>query len=513
MNEPQQQDSLSAHPHAAGPDRRSVLKWGLLTGAVIAAPVGQASASLSALFLDKPVDSPPVPSFAAPLRIPPVLQPTESTDTTDFYDITQRVATVPILPGRPPTTVWAYNGIVPGPTIVQRQGRDVRVRMKNQLDAPGVATSTHLHGGDVPASSDGHPLDLVQPGSTKEYHYPGLHAPGLLWYHDHAIHTTGRNVYMGLAGNYVATSDAEDALPLPKGSFDVHLTIQDKFFLNDGSLVYPRHDDERPLQQGVFGDVILVNGTPKPFFRVARRKYRLRFLNGSNARVYRLKLSSGEPFAVIQTEGGFLPHPVVTSEVELAPSERLSVVVDFSRYPIGTRVVLQNTMDGVPGDPFDPAKTRQVMRFDVMEEATDDSFVPDDLLPLPEDMRPELSVATRTFEFARNGGQWTINGKPYDEQRIDAFPKLNTVEIWRFVNKGGGWWHPIHVHLVEFLPLSRTERPLQAYERGLKDTITLRSNEIATVAMRWNHFKGLYVMHCHNVEHEDFDMMANIKVV
>lgn len=491
-------------------DRRDLIRFGLLAGAAAAVPVGRASASVSEWFLEQPVDSPRVASFTVPLRIPPVLQPTRSDATTDYYEITQREASVQIIPGLRPTPVWTYNGVVPGPTIVQRQGRDVRVRQHNALKVP---VSTHLHGGDVPPTSDGHPLDLIQPGKYKDYYYPGLHAPAQLWYHDHSIHDTGRNVYLGLAGNYLVTSDAEDLLPLPKGQFDVPLTVQDKFFLADGSIVYPRHDALRPLDQGVFGDVILVNGTPKPFFRVARRKYRFRFLNGSNARVYRFKLSTGEPFTVVQTEGGFLPHPVSVPDFELASSERLSVVVDFSRYPVGSKIVLRNVMGDVPGDPFGEDKTREVMRFDVVSDAADPSRVPADLLPLPEDIRPEESVATRTFEFARNGGQWTINHKPYEERRIDAFPKLNTVEIWRFVNGGGGWWHPIHVHLVEFLALSRTGRGLQPYERGLKDTLLLRSNETVTVAMRWNHFKGLYVLHCHNVEHEDFDMMANIQVV
>jgi spore coat protein A, manganese oxidase len=495
---------------AVSPTRRNVIRFGLLAGAAAAVPVDRAAASLSQWFLEQPVDSPPVQSFAVPLRIPPVLLPTSSSATTDFYDITQRVARLQIVPGLAPTTVWAYNGIVPGPTIRQQQGRDVRVRQHNALSVP---VSTHLHGGDVPATSDGHPLDLVRPGGSKEYFYPGLHPAAPLWYHDHAVHDTGRNVYMGLAGNYFVTSAAEQALPLPKGQFDIPLTIQDKFFLNDGSIVYPRHDALRPLEHGVFGDVILVNGTPKPFLRVARRKYRFRLLNGSNARVYRLALSSGEPFIAIQTDGGMLPHPVATPEVELAPSERLSVVVDFSRYPIGTKVVLQNLMDDVPGDPFDRAKTREVMRFDVVADAADPSSIPADLLPLPDDIRPDQAVAKRTFEFARSDGRWLINGKPFDAQRIDAFPKLGTVEIWRFVNGGGGWWHPIHVHLVEFLVLGRTRRPLQPYERGPKDTILLRSKETATVAIRWNHFTGLYVMHCHNLEHEDFDMMANIQVI
>jgi len=485
------------------------MKFGLLASAAVAFPVERAAASLPQWFLEQPVDSPAVPSFAVPLRIPPVLRPVRSTATTDYYDITQRVVRQQVIPGLAPTTVWTYNGTMPGPTIRQRQDRDVRIRQHNSLSVP---VSTHLHGGDVPADSDGHPLDLIPPGGSKEYFYPGLHPAASLWYHDHSIHETGRNVYLGLAGNYLITDAAEQALPLPKPPFDMPLSIQDKFFLKDGSLVYPRHDALRPLDQGVFGDVILVNGVPKPFLRVARRKYLFRILNCSNARVYRLRLSTGEPFIATHSEGGLFPHPVRTQDIVLSPSERMGVVVDFSRYPIGTKVILENVMDEIPGDPFDEAKTRQVMRFDVVANAADPSSVPSDLVPLP-DIRPGQSVATRTFEFARNGGQWTINHKPYEKDRIDAFPKLGTTEIWRFVNKGGGWWHPIHVHLIEFLVLNRTRRPLEPYERGPKDTIFLRSNETATVAIKWNHFAGEYVMHCHNVEHEDYDMMTNIKVV
>lgn len=348
------------------PSRRDLLKFALLSGATAALPMGRAAASLSERLLHQAVDSPPVPSFAVPLRIPPVLTPTRSTATTDFYDITQQIARVQILPGLGPTTMWTYNGLVPGPTIIQRQGRDVRVRQHNALQVP---VSTHLHGGDVPADSDGHPLDLIPPGGSKEYFYPGLHPPAPLWYHDHAVHTTARNVYMGLAGIFTVTSDAEQRLPLPKAPFDIPLVVQDKFFLKDGSIVYPREDANRPLRQGVFGDVILVNGTPKPFLRVARRKYRFRFLNASNARVYRLALASGDPFVVVQTEGGFLPHPITTPDIVLSPSERISVVVDFSRYPVGSKVVLRNLMDEVPGDPFDPDKTREVMRFDVVADA------------------------------------------------------------------------------------------------------------------------------------------------
>ena len=488
--------------------RRELIKLGLLTAA--GAAVFPAGRVLADILLDRHLDSPPVRSFQVPLRIPPVLAPVRRDATTDYYTVTQQVANIPILPGHPPTRMWTYNGVVPGPTIVQRQGRNVRVTQRNQLPEP---VSVHLHGGDVPASSDGHPADLIPPGGSRDYFYPGLHGPAPLWYHDHSLHTTGRNVYMGLAGMFPITNAAEGALPLPKGRYDVPLIIQDKFFLPNGQIAYPRHDLDRPMRQGVFGDVILVNGRPKPFLRVARRRYRFRVLNGSNARVYRLRLSVSLPFTVIQSEGGFLPRPVDTQDIVIAPSERYSFILDFGRLPLGSRVVLRNMMDEVPGDPYDEGKTREIMRFDVTADATDPSSVPAVLPAAGEAVRPELSAATRTWEFARNGGQWTINHKPWDINRIDARPRLGTTEIWRFINRGGGWWHPIHVHLIEFQVLNRTRRPLAPYERGPKDTILLRGNETAEVAMKWEHFPGRYVMHCHNVEHEDHDMMTQFEVV
>jgi spore coat protein A, manganese oxidase len=488
--------------------RRDILRLGLVAGVGAAAfPVTR---TLADILLDEHLDSPPVAPFRVPLRIPPVLRPTRSDSTTDFYDVTQQVASVPILPGLPPTRMWSYNGRVPGPTIVQRQGRTVRVTQRNRLPVP---VSVHLHGGDVPADSDGHPADLIPPGGAREYIYPGKHGPANLWYHDHAIHNTGRNVYMGLAALFPVTSDAEEALPLPKGQFDVPLIIQDKFFLPDAQIAYPRHDAEEPMRQGVFGDVILVNGTPKPFFRVARRRYRFRLLNGSNARVYRLRFSVDLPFTVIQSEGGFLPHPIQTREIEIAPSERYAVIVDFGRLPLGSKVVLRNVMQDMPGDPYDEGKTRDVMRFDVTTTASDPTSIPADLPPARELPNPRQAVATRTWVFARNGGEWTINDKPWDINRIDARPRLGTTEIWRFINKSGGWWHPIHVHLIEFAILSRTRRPLAPYELGPKDTVLLRDNEEAAVAMRWESFPGRYVMHCHNLEHEDHDMMTQFEVL
>jgi Multicopper oxidase len=165
------------------PTRRDLLKIALLSGATAALPVGRATAKLSERLLQQAVDS------------PPVLQPTRSTATTDFYDITQQLASVQILPGLGPTTMWTYNGLVPGPTIIQRQGRDVRsasTTPSRSRSAPTCTAATSR------PTATGTRWTLIPPDGSQEYFYPGLHAPANLRYHDHAVHQTGRNVYMGL---------------------------------------------------------------------------------------------------------------------------------------------------------------------------------------------------------------------------------------------------------------------------------------------------------------------------
>ena len=119
--------------------------------------------------------------------------------------------------------------------MLVRRGRNAVVRQRNGLTA---GMTVHLHGGHVPASSDGHPMDLIAPGGFKDYFYPNTQLPATLWYHDHAMDATATNVYRGLAGFYIISDDLEDELPLPKGRFEVPLVIQDRSFNTDGSLLY-----------------------------------------------------------------------------------------------------------------------------------------------------------------------------------------------------------------------------------------------------------------------------------
>jgi spore coat protein A, manganese oxidase len=216
---------------------------------------------------------------------------------------------------------------------------------------------------------------------------------------------------------------------------------------------------------------------------------------------------------VIGSDGGFLEHPVQTQSLFLAEAERYDVVVDFAKYPIGTQVVLRNTIAPDPfGDPVPPEKIREVMRFDVVADASSDFDIPPNLGPGPIANAAD-AVLTRDWEFERRHGAWVVNDELFAPDRIDAFPRLGTTEIWRFVNKSGGWLHPIHPHLVEFRMLDRNGRPPKPYETGPKDVVALGPNETIRVAMKFVDFRGTYVFHCHNIEHEDHDMMTQFQVV
>ncbi|WP_307848791.1 multicopper oxidase family protein [Microbispora oryzae] len=392
----------------------------------------------------------------------------------------------------------------------------------------------HLHGGHTPADSDGYPIDLVLPTSgaapadhampvmadmadmadmvrdvatgERAYTYPMNQRAATLWYHDHRMGHTGLNVWRGLAGFHLVHDDESDALPLPRGERDIPLMIVDRSFAADGSFRYPVSAGgvADAYMNGVLGDVILVNGAPWPVARTDPARYRLRLLNASNARRYRLELDpqppGGSALVQIGSDGGLLDRPVGHDALEIAPGERFDVVVDFSRYRPGTKVRLVNRL-GSGG-------TAEVMRFDVTgRDRGDDSAIPGRLSAGAVRLTPQRAVATRTFSFRqRRDGTWTINDLAYRPGRALARPKLGTVEIWRFVTD---FHHPVHLHLDPFQVLSRNGREPGPYDSGWKDTVDVRPSEAVEVLTRFTDYQGAFLLHCHNLEHEDMAMMAD----
>jgi spore coat protein A, manganese oxidase len=499
-------------------NRRDLLKLGVFGSAALMLPAERVARTRLAIANRIPASRLPRP-FTVPFTVPPVLQPVRTDETTDYYELTQMQASAEILPGLR-TDIWGYNGITPGPTIRARRDRPTVVRQLNRL--PDVHptlrytpyTSTHLHGSPSLPQYDGYASDITNPGQFKDYRYPNTHEASSLWYHDHAVHITAPNAYMGLAAFYLIADEIEDALPIPHGRYDVPVVIRDALFTKSGQLIF----DDRG-ESSLFGDVILVNGRPWPVMQVERRKYRFRLLNASVSRSYRWALSTGDPFTIIATDGGLMPAPQQTATFRHGAAERYSIVIDFAKYRIGQRIVLRNL--SLP-DNIDFDTTDVAMAFDVVADPTDkaDNEVPAELNPDNPVMQLEPSMARRTrlLDFERQGGEWTVSRLTWEDvinsgfRDVIANPGLNDVEIWELRNKSGGWFHPVHIHLIDFRILDRNGRPPFAYELGPKDTVYVGENETVRVIARFGPHLGRYMMHCHNLVHEDHDMMVQFEV-
>ncbi|HEX2175210.1 MAG TPA: multicopper oxidase domain-containing protein [Nocardioidaceae bacterium] len=506
--------------------RRDVLKIGGLgmLGAVggVGLPWGAGLGAKSASELDP--SRMPTP-FGTEFTRPPVLRPSRSIRGADgvwvdHYSVTERTGSAALVAGAR-TPVWGYEGLAPGPTVNTRQGRRSVFRVRNQLPRrhPSLGyegpTSVHLHGSASLPQYDGYASDVTPSGFYKDYHYPNAQRARTLWYHDHGVHHTATNAYFGLFAQYHLHDRAETEL-LPQGEFDVPLTVADAMFAADGSLAY---DDNST--SGLWGDVILVNGRPWPVMKVKRRVYRFRVLNASISRSYRFALDNGDPVTVVATDGGLMPRARQVGEWRHSSAERYEVLIDFRKYRPGQRVVLRNLSNR---NNVDYDHTDKVMAFDVTDEpfSTRDAtwnrlpqvLQTSDAMTLTEPM----ARRTRRLQLERKNSLWTINGKTWDDvvrsgyQDVIADPDVGDVEIWELENRSGGWFHPLHIHLVDFRILDRNGRPPFDYERGPKDVAYVGENETVRVIMRFGPHRGRYMVHCHNLPHEDHDMMTQFSV-
>lgn len=489
--------------------------------------------------------------FVDPLPLPAVAQPVSGVPGgAAEYEIALVEVQQQLHRDLPPTTVWAYGGTYPGPTLEAWRGEPVRVRWISDLrDGGGVLrtehllpvdtclhgpnsegnaprTVVHLHGGHVAPESDGYPEDTILPGEDQLFEYPNEQLPATLWYHDHALGITRLNVWLGLAGFYLIRDAFEAALNLPAGPYEIPLAIQDRSFHPDGSFAYPALWEEH-----VHGDVMLVNGKVWPYHPVLRGKYRFRILNGCNSRTLALSLSpsTGVSFQQIGGDGGLLPAPVALNTLTLQPGERADVIVDFSFYAPGTEVLLLNSAPAPypNGDP--DSIVPNVMKFIVQSGTGHTAPVPASLRPR-EDLLESAAVEQREFRLAKaqddpcTGFRWLINGMGW--HHVSEFPVLDTIEVWSFVNQSSVS-HPMHMHLVMFQVLDRQDFvlvgndvvpsgppiPPRPGESGWKDTVDAPPNQITRVIARFERYPGRYAYHCHILEHEDHEMMRQFEAL
>jgi FtsP/CotA-like multicopper oxidase with cupredoxin domain len=299
--------------------------------------------------------------------------------------------------------------------------------------------------------------------------------------------------------------------------------FQDKAFDSSGYLAFDQFNSD-----GILGNKFCVNGKIQPQFSVERRKYRFRYLSGGPSRIYEFYLTNAagvnQDFVRISNDGNLYERPLTTKKMLLGVAERGDIIIDFSKYPIGTKLYVVNRMDQTNGRGPDKGAARdangllisagvQVLRFDIDREppVPDMSQIPSHLRELPPINLAEV-VTTRTFEFNKSNGGWTVNGKLFDVTVATAQPKQGTAEIWE-LNGAGDWWHPIHIHFEEGRILSRNGLPPEPYEAGRKDVYLLKPGDKVRVFMRFRDFLGKYMMHCHNLIHEDHAMMIRWDIV
>jgi FtsP/CotA-like multicopper oxidase with cupredoxin domain len=482
-----------------------------------------------------------------------------------------------------PERFWTFDGTAVPKLVKARYGEPMLFRHWNRLP-PNEANggfgrntiTTHFHNGHTPAESDGFAGAFFWPGQFYDYRWPFalaghdtintgatdrraggpaddggiVQVPGdwretqsTMWFHDHMIDFTSQNVYKGNASVlnlYSSLDRGNEALDdgvnlrLPSGTerawgnteYDVNLVLADKALDPSGQMYFDIFNFD-----GFLGDMMTVNAAYKPYLEVERRKYRFRILNASVARFFKLALSDASRFHWIANDGNLLTHPLVLNQTDqLGIAERVDLVIDFSRYPVGAKVSLVNLTEhddgrgpkrdcsiaeALSGKSPDPC-VGKFLEFRVARNPSrpDLSRVPSRLVELPE-RKPV--VRERVFEFGRSGGTdetpWTIrvddgDGFGADVRRVSVAPRPGTAEIWHLVNSGGGWDHPVHIHFEEGQTLARNGNLPPPWERfGRKDVWRLRENGTVSVYLQFREFTGSYVEHCHNTTHEDRAML------
>lgn len=458
----------------------------------------------------------------APLVLPPVVRP-------DDLVLTARARMVEIAPGMR-VEAWSTGDGPVGPTIRTRTGDIARIRLENALAEP---TILHWHGLRVPEAADGHPRLAIAPGAGYAYEFPVIDRAGTYWYHAHPHHRTGIQAYRGMAGLLLVGDAAEDALGLPQGDFEIPLLIQDRRIGNDGTFVYEPVMHEQ--MEGFFGDTPFGNGIRLPSLSVATTMYRLRIVNGTTSRILRLALSNGQAMTLIGNDGGLLPAAVSVRSVDLGTGERADLLVDFSRLAVGSQVALLSAafesparMGGMGGmgmgrgmmgmgrmgaGGVPQGGELRLVEFEVTRATKAETWRP---APLPEIARldPARATRTRTFRFASAMMQHSINGRTFDMSRIDETVRFGDTEIWTFINDSP-FPHPVHMHEVQFQVIERTggRGRVLPWESGYKDTVLVFPGERVSVIAEFDRYRGRFLMHCHNLVHEDMGMMLNYEIV
>jgi FtsP/CotA-like multicopper oxidase with cupredoxin domain len=449
----------------------------------------------------------------------------------------------------PADTLQTIPGSYLGPVIRLRRGQRVRVRIANQLPESSVV---HWHGLDVPEIADGHPRLAIDQGREYIVEFEVTNRAGTYWYHPHPHMRTGAQVYQGLAGLLLVQDDEEDTLALPSGETELLCVIQDRRFDARNQLVF-HGGDMMEMMNGFLGDRVIVNGRPQPTTEVDAAWHRVRLVNASNARIYKLAWSRDAQMAVIGGDGGLLETPLHQQALTLAPGQRADLVLDLTGLAAGTEVHLESQafaeadaglvgtmgmrgrgMTGMRGrgmgGPMGGTSTvpngtpLHVLTLRTRARKGPAFRVPERLSSLGAEwsLRADAPIRRVPLTFMRM--EWSLDGRTFAMGDVDPEETVaaGSTQIWEFENlanpMGMEAAHPIHMHGRQFRVIDRTggraTNTLRAgiADGGWRDTVLVLPGETVRVQVTFTHHPGLYLYHCHILEHEDMGMMRNFRV-
>ncbi len=463
-------------------------------------------------------------SMYNPLPIPPLLEATPR-DGVGHYQLEVQWGKTRFFADQETATL-GYNGSYLGPTLRMKHGDRVSVDVKNGLSQ---ITTLHWHGMILPAQMDGGPHQTIAPGASWNSSYTVRQRAATLFYHAHTHGKTGAQVYYGLAGMLIIDDDEslQAGLPVEYGVDDVPVIIQDRDFSSDGQLQYLRMMPDRMM--GKHGATLLVNGALSPVFKAQKSLLRLRLLNASNARFYRLAFSDGRAFQVIASDGGLLQQPRILTQLDMAPAERYEILLDVSD---GRSVMLRsltgvgNAGSGMMARMMGMDRAFDVLRIDASAVRAS-NIKPPTRLTRYDDWSQVAVENTRKLELemgmmgmggmmrGRMGGaMMRINGKAFAMDRIDFSAKKDSFEIWEISNPSP-MIHPLHIHNTQFRIISRNGKRPPLHEAGYKDTAVVNRNEVVRLLVPTGPYADArhpYMYHCHILEHEDGGMMGQFVV-
>ena len=451
----------------------------------------------------------------------------------------------------PADTLETLPGSYLGPILRLRRGQRVRIRFANRLPEDSIV---HWHGLDVPERADGHPRLAVGPGEEYVYEFEVTNRAGTYWYHPHPHMRTGAQVYLGLAGLLLVRDDEEDALALPSGDAELLCVLQDRQFDERNQLVF-HGGGMMEMMNGFLGDRVLVNGRPQPTTEVDAAWHRVRLLNGSNARIYKLAWSRPVPMSVIGGDGGLLEKPLDRQVLTLAPGQRADVLLDLTALAAGTEIHLESQafdeadaglvgmmggrggrmrggpmrggrMRGMMGSPsgLPNGAPLRVMTLRARAEKGPAFRVPERLSAFDVRWRPAADAPIRRVSLTFQRMEWFLGGRTFAMTEVapEETVAAGSTHLWELVNlanpMGMEAAHPIHLHGRQFRVVERTGRSAaNALRQGLvddgwRDTVLVLPGETVRVQVTFTRHPGLYLYHCHILEHEDMGMMRNFRV-